>query len=187
MTTIKIISLFTSILVLSGFTIDEKPQAKSTVNSAAVTNAINWLDFTEANKLSATNDKKYFIYVYTDWCSWCKRMNSTSFQDEEVIQLLNDKFISVKFNAESKDPITFRGNEFKFVSSGNRGYHQLAAALLNNKLSYPSIVFLDEKMNMIQPLPGYKSPEDLSRILRYLGDKIYEEMSFDAYLEKTGG
>ena len=41
-------------------------------------------------------------------------------------------------------------------------------------------------MNMIQAIPGYRSPEDLTIILRYLGEKIYEEMSYDDYLEKMG-
>ena len=108
-------------------------------------------------------------------------MSSTTFQDPTVINLLNDKFYAIKLNGESREPISFHGNEFKFVANGSRGYHELAAALLNNKMSYPRIVFLDENMNMIQPLPGYLPPEDMSKILTYLGDKIYEKMSYEDY------
>ncbi len=172
--------LFLSAIFLYSFSPGEKNSLPQGDNK---TNKVEWKSFSSSVDLKETG-KKYFIFVYTDWCSWCKRMKSTTFQDEKVITLLNDKFVPVMFDAESKDPITFRGNEFNFVSQGNRGYHELAAALLDNQLSYPSIVFLDEQMNMIQPLPGYKSAEDLSIILTYLGDEIYEEMQFDEYYKQ---
>jgi thioredoxin-related protein len=166
-------------ILLPGFSIENNiiEEAPAVADETA---EIQWKSFESSIDLKSTG-KKYFIYVYTDWCSWCKRMKSTTFKDEKVVKILNEKFVSVMFNAESKDPVNFRGTEFKFVSQGSRGYHELAAALLNNKLSYPSVVFLDEEMNMIQPLPGFKSAEDLSIILTYLGDEIYEEMEFQEY------
>ena len=147
---------------------------------------IQWKTFESSMDLK-DNGKKYFIFVYTDWCSWCHRMESTTFQDEKIVNLLNERFVPVLFNAESKEPISFNGTEFKFVANGSRGYHELAAALLNNRLSYPSVVFLDEKMNMIQPLPGYKSAEDLKIILTFLADNIYETMGFDEYYKQQTG
>lgn len=146
-----------------------------------IVSEIKWHDFESINKLAQNKDRKIFIYVYTDWCSWCKKMSSTSFEDQEIISLLNDKFYPVKFNGESKEIISFRDHEFNFIKNNGRGYHQLTASLLNNKLSYPSIVFLDEEMNMIQAIPGYKSSEDLNIILKYLGNKIYEQKSFEEY------
>jgi thioredoxin-related protein len=149
--------------------------------------AIEWTAFQKAASEMENTSKKYFIYVYTDWCSWCKRMSGSTFKDEKVVSLLNDKFVSIKLNGEAREAISFKGQEFNYVKNGNRGYHELAAALLNGKLSYPSIVFLDEEMNMIQPLPGYKSAEDLSIILTFLGDKIYENMTFDEYYKQEKG
>lgn len=148
---------------------------------------IEWKTLENASANKEQVDKKYFIYVYTDWCSWCKRMSGSTFQDEKVISILNDKFVPIKLNGEEKETISFNGRDFNYVQNGSRGYHELAAALLNGKLSYPSIVFLDEQMNMIQPLPGYKSAEDLSIILTFLGDKIYENMSFDDYYKQEKG
>lgn len=148
---------------------------------------IRWMSFEEAIDLKNTN-KKYFIYVYTDWCGWCTRLKNTTFQDEKVIRLLNEEFIPISFNGESKKTVNFKGQEFKYVENGPRGIHQLSMALLNNQPSYPSLVFLDEEMNMIQPLPGYKSAEDLTIILTFLSDEIYEEMTFeDYYKQQTQG
>lgn len=176
------ILLLSAVMLMVSFTPGGNEAEKNSDNSAD-TNEIQWKSF-EASVDLKNQGKKYFIYVYTDWCSWCKRMKSTTFADEKVINLLNDKFIPIMFNAESQEPIDFKGREFNFVKGGRNGYHELAAALLNNQLSYPSVVFLDEEMNMIQPLPGYKSAEDLRIILTFLGDRIYEKMQFEEYYKQ---
>ncbi|MFW5644664.1 MAG: thioredoxin family protein [Bacteroidota bacterium] len=172
---------FVLIFALFAFSFTEIPESEQykTVEWNE-SSAIQWKTMKEAIELD-NSDKKYFIYVYTDWCSWCKRMKNTTFQDDKVIKLLNEDFIPVSFNGESKQSIKFRGQEFKYIQNGPRGGHELAMALLNNQPSYPSLVFLDEEMNMIQPLPGYKSAEDLSLILTFLAEKIYEKMSFEDY------
>ena len=46
---------------------------------------IKWMTFEEAVKLNETTPKKIFIDVYTDWCGWCKRMDQTTFRNEEVV------------------------------------------------------------------------------------------------------
>ena len=179
----KTILLISAVILLGSFA----PGENSNI-SGIQDNSIQWIDFESAEVKGEMANKKYFVYVYTDWCGYCKKLKSSTFQDKEVISLLNEKFIPIMFNAESKEPVTFKGNEFNFVANGRRGYHELAAALLNNQLSYPTLVFLDEKMNMIQPLPGYKSAEDLKIILKFLGDNIYENMTFEEYYnqEKEG-
>ena len=87
-------------------------------------------------------------------------MDKNTFNDPQVSKLLNEKFYAVKFNAEQREDVVFDNHTFKFVPSGRNGYHELAAALLNNQLSYPTVVFLDEEFKMIQPLAGYRqAPE----------------------------
>ncbi len=179
MNTLKITTiLFIGILLTASFS-TERPVKNNNSRSGEISE-INWKSFEAAAEIE-NSGKKYFIFVHTDWCGWCKKMESTSFEDEKVIKLLNERFIPVSFDAESKESITYKAQEFKYLKNGSRGYHELAGALLNNQLSYPSIVFLDEEMNMIQPLPGYKSAEDLRIILTFLADEIYEKMDFQQY------
>src|SRR6185295_7853223 len=92
---------------------------------------IKWMTFEEAVEKSKTEKRKIFIDVYTDWCGWCKVMDKNTFPDPEVARLLNEKFYPVKLDAEQTADITFRGTTFKFIAQGNKGVHQLAAALLN--------------------------------------------------------
>ena len=101
---------------------------------------VKWLSFEEAVALNKKDKKQIFIDVYTTWCGPCKMMDKYTFTDPEVAKILNRDFYPVKLNAEQRENIAFEGTTFKFIPNGASGYHQLAAALLNNKLQYPTFV-----------------------------------------------
>ncbi len=142
---------------------------------------VKWMTFEEAIEKSKTEKRPVFIDVYTDWCGWCKVMDKNTFSDPQVSKLLNEKFYAVKFNAEQHEDVVFQGTTFKFVPSGGKGYHQLAAALLNNQLSYPTVVFLNEDFGMIQPLPGYKKADEFHKIAQFIGEGYYKTVKWDVF------
>jgi thioredoxin-related protein len=142
---------------------------------------VQWLTFEEAIKKSKTEKRPIFIDVYTDWCGWCKVMDKNTFNDPKVAKLLNEKFYAVKFNAEQKEDVVFNGTTFKFVPSGNNGYHQLAAALLNNQLSYPTVVFLNENFEMLQPMPGYRKAPEFHKVAQFIGEGHYKNVKWEEW------
>jgi len=144
---------------------------------------IQWMSFEDAVAMTQNegNTKKVFIDVYTDWCGWCKKMDKDTFQNPKVAEYMQENFYMVKFDAEGKEPIDFDGKTFEYVPSGRRGYHQLAAALLQNRLSYPTVVFLDENMKMLSPVPGYQKVQPFLQIAKYFGDNIYKEQDWNSY------
>ncbi|MBN2350174.1 MAG: DUF255 domain-containing protein [Bacteroidales bacterium] len=143
--------------------------------------SVKWYTFEEALKLNEKNPKKILIDVYTDWCSWCKVMDKNTFNHVKIIPFLNEKFYPVKFNAEQKEDVVLGDKTFKFIPQGNRGYHELAAALLNGKLAYPSIVFLDEQVRIIQPFQGYIKPKQFDEISKFIGDDHYKNQSWEDF------
>lgn len=145
---------------------------------------VEWLTFEEAVERSKTEKKKIFIDVYTDWCGWCKVMDKNTFSQPIIAQYLNDNFYAVKLNAEQTEDINFRGQTYKFVEGGRKGYHQLAAALLQNQLSYPTVVFLDEDFNMIQPLPGYQKPDRFEMIVKFIGSDGFKTTKWEKWQEE---
>jgi thioredoxin-related protein len=156
---------------------------------AAITNAqekIQWMSIEEAYALTLTEStpKKIFIDVYTDWCGWCKRMDKATFQNPEVAAYMNEHYYNVKFDAEQKESIEILGNTFEFVPQGNRGYHELAAALLNGKMSYPTVIFMNGKFEMLSPVPGYQEAGPFMDIAKYFGDNIYTEKSWQDYSQQ---
>ena len=146
---------------------------------------VKWYTMEEVQKINAENPRKIFIDVYTDWCGWCKKMDATTFSDPRIIKILNEDFYAVKLDGEGTEAIIFKDKEYKFIPQGRKGYHELAAALMNNKLSYPTTVYLDENLNMIQPIPGYLKMEDLEPILIYLGKDHYKNVTWKDFLAKN--
>ena len=146
---------------------------------------VKWMTWDEAATLVATekNPKKVFIDVYTDWCGWCKKMDKDTFQNAEVAAYMEANFYMVKLDGEGKENIEYKGKVFKFVPSGRKGYHELAATLLQGRLSYPTTVFLDEEMNMLSPVPGYQKPDAFLEIARYFGDNIHKEKKWEEYTQ----
>ena len=146
---------------------------------------INWMSFEEAVKLNETAPKKIFIDVYTDWCGWCKRMDQTTFQDTAVVKYMNENYYAVKFDAEMSDTIVFGG--YTYVNegglNGRRGTHQLAAAMLQGRLSYPSYVFMNEKNQLLTVAPGYMDAKDIMPVLSYFATDAFKKQSFNDYIK----
>ena len=153
------------------------------VTSEVGAQQVNWLSWEEAMTLASQegNSKKIFVDVYTDWCGWCKKMDKDTFQNPTVATYMEQNFYMVKLDAEDKNTKEFKGQTFNFVPSGRRGYNQLAAYLLNGRLSYPTVVFMDEKLNLLSPVPGYQKPGPFLNIARFFGDNIYLEKSWKDY------
>lgn len=147
---------------------------------------VQWYTIEEAEKLAERSPRPLFIDTYTDWCSWCKKLDSDTFSNPVIAEILNTKFYAVKFNAEGKDAVTFKGN--KFINDGKNGKtHQLAIALLQGKMGYPSVVFFNEKIELLTVVPGYKTAKDMEPILVFFADKVYESKKFDEFTASFKG
>lgn len=145
---------------------------------------IKWYTFEEAIELQAKEPKKVFIDVYTDWCGWCKKMDAGTFSHPDIVKYMNEKFYAVKFDAEGKKPVKFKGTDFINENKGRRPTHQLAQALLNGRMSYPSYVFMDEKSELITIVPGYMEAKSFDPILRFFAEDKFLTEKWEAYNAK---
>ena len=145
--------------------------AYGTAGPAAAIADINWMSWDQAVKANKSAAKPLIIDVYTDWCGWCKRMDETTFKDPRVAAYVNDNFYAVKLDAEQKGDIVYDGTTFSFQQQGKRGVHMLAASLLDGRLSYPSIVYLNGAMERTMISPGYKDADALLNELKQAAGK----------------
>lgn len=141
------------------------PAQKGTTNTKG---GLAWNSIDDLEKIAAKGDKKVMIDMYTSWCGWCKVMDKKTFTDPEVIRYLNENFHVVKFNAEQKAPVQYKGKSYEWINAGRKGVNTLAHEMLNGRLGYPSMVYLDENLNKIKVSPGYKTPDKLLAELRAL-------------------
>jgi thioredoxin-related protein len=144
---------------------------------------IKWLTIEEAYAIHKITPKKILIDVYTDWCGWCKVMDKETFTNKEVVNYVNQNYYAVKLNAESRKEFNIGGKVYKF-NVANRA-NELAIALLQGKMSYPSIVYLDESFNIIQPIPGYMKPKEFHELITYFGGNYHKKEQFDLYKDNT--
>lgn len=150
---------------------------------------VQWMTWEEAitasqsAKAAGKTPKKIFVDIYTNWCGWCKKMDKETFEQPEIARYLNEHYYPVKFNAEQRETINFRGRPFKFIQQGSRGYHELAVALLNGKMSYPTVVFLDENIQIIQPISGYLKVDLFDMILHFFAGNYYKNTSWETFQE----
>ncbi len=152
--------------------------------TAILAQEVQWITWEEAIELSDSHQKKFFVDIYTDWCTWCKKMDDHTFNQVEIAEALNRDFYAIKFDAEMKADITIGDQTYKYVKNGKRGYHELALEITRGKLSYPTIVFLDEDMKIIQSLEGFWNAERFAVMLSYFGENHYKTTPWNAFLRQ---
>jgi thioredoxin-related protein len=146
---------------------------------------IQWMSWEQAVEANQTQPKKIFVDVYTDWCGWCKKMDATTFKDSAIVAAITDDFYAVKLNAEQKESIFWKGEEFKWVPNKRDGINQLAYDLLNGQLSYPTYVILDSAFSRILVAPGYVESPDLMKELKFAAEEHYQKTSWQEYKAKS--
>lgn len=142
---------------------------KSTPPAAAST--IVWTDFTKGRTAAQAANKKLLIDVYTDWCTWCKTMDKSTYGDAEVAAYVQANFVPVKLNAESQ--------EMRQISSKNLTDAELASAY--GVSGYPTTVFANSDGTPITSMDGYIKAADFKTVLRFIAEDRYRAMSFEEY------
>jgi thioredoxin-related protein len=141
---------------------------------------INWLTFEEAVEAQKNEPRKIMVDAYTIWCGPCKLLDKNTFQNKDVADYVNKNYYAVKFNAEGNETVVFKENTFNNpnfdpTKKGRNSSHQLADYF--GVRAYPTILFLDEESNLIGPIPGYKTPQQLELFLKLFKTNDYKNVT----------
>ncbi len=154
-------------------------------------NTINWKSVNELQELQKKEPRKVLMDVYTTWCGPCKMMMKNTFGHPAVINYINKHYYAVKFDAEGGNDIIFKGNTYTnegYVAGkqGRKSQHQFAQALGVN--SYPTVIYMDENLDVIAPIKGYLTPNQIELYLRLFAENTYKEVdsqeAFKEYQQK---
>lgn len=143
---------------------------------ASPVSTVSWKSFDEGIALAQRENKKVLVDVYTDWCSWCKKMDSEVYTDPAVTRILGQSFVAVKLNAESSKPLTFQGQSL------TEGSFSAGAGVTG----YPTTIFLESNSTPITLLPGFVPAERFATILAFIGEDHYKTTTFEDFQKKRG-
>ena len=130
--------------------------------------AIQWLLLSEGLQQVSDTHQKILMFIYTDWCHYCKKMQSTTFQDPRVIQFIQETFIPVKLNAESDTRVSVWDGEIT-----ERDISRVLGAT-----AYPTTVFLAEDIIPVASQPGYVEPELYLTLMDYVSQDLMGVQDF---------
>jgi thioredoxin-related protein len=120
---------------------------------------LKWYNFNEGYKLAEKKGKIMLVDLYTDWCGWCKRMDRDTYAKSEVIGVINQDFVAIKFNPE------ITGVSYTFEGKTYTG-DELARVISKYQLSgYPTTVFYYPKDKKTNVVGGYHDANAFKGIL----------------------
>ncbi|MEL7530168.1 MAG: thioredoxin family protein [Bacteroidota bacterium] len=127
--------------------------------------------FEAVDSLWQVEKRPLVVFLHTDWCRYCEAMRQKTLQNEDIIDLLNEEFYYLPFDAESEEEIRFRGHPFSFEPTGRgTGIHSLAKALgtIDGEIAYPTLVVLNEDYEIVFQYAGFMNARAMRRILQQL-------------------
>jgi len=153
------------------------------------------LSWSQIKKKAKDEHKYIFMDVFATWCSPCKKMDKEVYSSEQLGTYINDKFISVKVQADSSE------SDNDEVKKWYASAHQIVSEY--KVTAYPSFLFFSPEGKPLSRDLGYKDVTGLIQIAtdaqnprkqyyilldEFRKDELpYEEMPSIAHMAKSLG
>ncbi len=134
-------------------------------------NPVNWKMWEEETfQLAAQQQKPLFISIGYSTCHWCHVMARESFEDEEVSELLNTHFISIKVDREERPDIDSYYMDIALKLNGSGGWPLTVVATPEGKPFFTATYLpkhgLPQRAGMMEILP------EIDRLWRSEREKV---------------
>jgi uncharacterized protein YyaL (SSP411 family) len=150
-------------------TLNSLVNASSSYLRSAMHQPIRWHEWgEEAFELAKRENKPILLDIGAVWCHWCHVMDRESYDDPEIAQLVNERFVAIKVDRDERPDIDSRYQVAVQAISGQGGWPLTAFLTPEGKPFYGGTYF--------PPLDHYGRPS-FRRVLMSISD---------AYREKNG-
>lgn len=105
-------------------------------------------DYDTALERSKSEKKPIIADMYTDWCSWCKKLDRDTFANPALIQKMAEQYVWLKLNTETEEDGIRLQKAFHIVS-------------------YPTILILDADGQEIDRIDGYLPADKFQQAIEH--------------------
>ena len=135
----------------------------------------SFLDIREDVQESAAENKRVMLYFYQDGCPYCKKLLDTNFALRDVVERTRRHLDVIAINMWGDREVTGLDGELTTEK-------QFAAAL--EVMFTPTLLFLDERGEVVMRLNGYYPPHKFTAVVDYVGERKERDVAFRDYWEE---
>jgi thioredoxin-related protein len=140
--------------------------------------AVQWVALEDGVKRAAASGKYVFVTVYTDWCGYCRKLNTVTLRAQPVLAELDKNFQSVRINAESAKPVVWKGKQMSEREVAGKAW---------GVTGFPTMLFLSPKGEIIGSYSAFAEPDLMVNLLTYISSGARERnVSFEDFLGGKG-
>ncbi len=136
----------------------------------------SFLDMREDVAEAAAAHKRLVLYFYQDGCPYCKKLLEVNFAQRDIVQKMRANFDVVAINMWGDREVT---------DLAGRGTTEKAFAQDLKVMFTPTLLFLDEKGNVVLRTNGYYPPHKFRTVLNYVAGHMESRMSYRDYYAKV--
>ena len=148
-------------------------QEKSAYLRHAAEQKIDWYPWSEeAFEKARKEDKPVFLSSGAIWCHWCHVMAKESFEDDEVAELLNDRYVAIKLDRDERPDVDRRYQQ-AVTAMGASGGWPLSVFLTPEKIAFYGGTYFPVTDSFGKP--GFKTLlKAMSEFYKTRKDEVYE-------------
>jgi len=135
-----------------------------------------FLDFREDVRDAAKNNRRLMVYFGQDGCPYCRQLMVTNFSQRRIVDKTREHFVAVALNIWGDRDVTW-------VDGRTMSEKELARVL---EVQFtPTLLFFDDRMNVVARLNGYYPPHRFEAVLDYVAGGREKSETLAAYLARS--
>lgn len=136
----------------------------------------SFLDLSEDVKEATQNKKRLMIYFHQDGCPYCAELVNTNFSQKDIVDYTRKHFEPLEINM---------WGDREVVSMSGKTFTEKTFAQHLKVWFTPTVLFFNEKGNVVLRINGYYPPHQFMTALRYVAEKQESQSTFRDYYRKS--
>lgn len=150
---------------------------------------IQWMSLDSALQAMEQQPRKMFILFHSKYYQKVasRLMQEGVLKHPVIADYINNHFYPVSFPATSTDTVEIMGQVF-INEQKQPGYpHQLPIAFLQQNMTFPAIVFLNEDMQLLSPIKGFVPGYIVEPYFQFIGEDLYKDTEWSSFFQNFDG